>query len=98
MFVFTGCSEKTVYVPEYVYVQHKIPSSITDDNIKVYKQTDMEAFVKADPILRIEMLQIWVAKLYGNIGEYKLKLKKIKQYEDNVTNTIEGYNRDKENK
>ena len=80
--ILTGCSTRNdvVYVekPKPVYIA--IPDNIIIDDIDLPPPPNKESYINSGPIEREHMLGKHIITLYGVIRKYKLKLRKIEEF------------------
>lgn len=88
MFLVTGCAfkQEPVYVTKVQLKHIPIPSSLLIDDIILPKPPNREAYVSSDPIDRGTMNKVLIINLYRAVGEYKLKLNAIRDFDKNITN------------
>jgi len=84
----TGCSfkQEPVYVTKVKLEYIPIPNSLLVDDIILPKPPMREAYIIAGPIDRGTMDNVLIINLYKAVGEYKLKLKAIRDFDKNITN------------
>ena len=82
-----GCSAKTKVKVLPVKVYEPLPRELLVDDIIVPRPPDRETFINSDPIERELMLSNKLIDLYKVISQYKLKLKGIRNYDTNISNT-----------
>jgi len=97
MFLLSGCTTRTIYVPKNVYIKYDIPKELVTDDVKLQTPPDREVYIGSNPIERERIMKTLIIGLYGNIASYKLKLKAIKKYDDNVSRIIKEKNKDNNN-
>jgi len=92
IFFLTGCfcDKKVILKDKLIY--NKIPKTIINDDIVLTKPPDKNLYIKASPVERELMLRNVIIGLYKNISEYKIKLIKIKEYDDNISKKINMIN------
>jgi len=93
-FLFTGCSgkQKIIYVEKPIIKYKHLPPHFYEDNVILPKPPDTLIYIEADPIKRENMLTNLIIELYKTIGYYKLKLRYIRKYENNISK-LEGSDR-----
>lgn len=94
IFIFTGCVTKTVYVTKKEYVKYDLPTKFITDDIVLQQPPEREVYIKSTPLEKELLMRDFVIGLYGNIASYKLKLKGIRKFDDNVSKIIKEKNKD----
>ena len=83
LIMFQGCT-KIVYVSKPVYYRTKLPVKLTE-NITLPKPPNKELYITSSVMDKEDMLTTLIVSLYGTIGKYKIRMKKIKEFETNTT-------------
>ena len=93
--LLTGCCEDTVtLVPKTVVRYERIPVELISDDVVITKPVDKNVFIKASPTEREMLLGTMIVDLYNNIGEYKIRMKAIKDFDDKLYRKHEGASSD----
>lgn len=83
IFLISGCTEKVVHYPVEIPIYKSIPKTLLVDDIDLPKPMDRKTYIEANPIEREVMLTTYINKLFKPLGEYKVKLSKIRKLNEN---------------